>query len=31
MIGWSPHGSQAKACQRGSATKSLKDIDSLNL
>lgn len=26
MIGWSPHSSQPKACKRGSAKKSLKDI-----
>jgi NADH dehydrogenase [ubiquinone] 1 alpha subcomplex assembly factor 5 len=26
MIGWSPHNSQPKPCQRGTAVKSLKDM-----
>jgi hypothetical protein len=25
MIGWSPHESQQKACQRGTATKSIAE------
>jgi NADH dehydrogenase [ubiquinone] 1 alpha subcomplex assembly factor 5 len=30
MIGWSPHSSQAKPLERGSATVSLKDIEKVN-
>jgi NADH dehydrogenase [ubiquinone] 1 alpha subcomplex assembly factor 5 len=30
VIGWRPDASQPKACKRGSATKSMKDIGSMN-